>query len=204
VVLIGAMPDIDRRWFVDLLDERKISQRQFAKKLECDPASVHRLLTGKRPMRLDEATSIAHLLAVPVSDVLEHAGLDVKAGDRTVPLVGYVDGQGEAHLDWNARGAPIPVPSDLPPLGVAVQLRTAATALDTMDGWTLFTTVPSGISPDALGRLCLVGVVGNGVDLLRFVRRGYKRGRFNLVYPGIGDLLDVELDWAVPVLHIRP
>lgn len=203
VVLIGTMPDIDRRWFTATLSDRKISQRQLAKKLQCDPASVHRLLTGKRPMRLDEATNIAHLLGVPVTDVLEHAGLEIK-GERTVPLVGFVDGNGEALLDWNARGAAIPAPADLPPLAVAVQLRTASTALDAMDGWTLFTTIPNGVAPDAMGRLSLVGVVDRGVQLLRFVRRGYTRGRFNLVYPGVGDLHDAELDWATPVLHIRP
>lgn len=155
-------------------------------------------------MRMDEATQIARLLSLPVTDVLGHAGVNVQEGQRTAPVAGYVDGQGEAHLDWNATGEMISAPADLPARAVAVQLRTAASPLDAMDGWTLFATLPDGVSPDAVGRLCLVGLSGNGVSLLRFVRRGYRRGRYNLMHPGLGDIQDAALAWAVPVLHILP
>lgn len=202
--LTSPVASIDGRWFTATLADRRMSQRQLAKLMGVDPASVHRLITGKRPMRMDEATEIARLLSLPVADVLEHAGLDVSGSGRTVPLAGYVDGQGEAHLDWDAHGEAIPAPAELSGPAVAIQLRTAGTALDAMDGWVLFATLPDGVSPDAVGRLCLVGLQGNGVALLRFVRRGYQRGRFNLVHPGLGELRDAALDWAVPVLHIRP
>lgn len=195
---------IDGRWLSSMLQDRKVSQRQFAKQMGVDPASIHRLITGKRPVRIDEAAQIARLLSLPVGDVLEHAGIALQEGQRTAPLVGHVDGQGEAHLDWDAHGDAVPAPEDMPEHAVAVQLRTATSALDAMDGWTLFTTLPSGIAPDAIGRLCLVGLAKNGVTLLRFVRRGYAKGRYNLVHPGLGELQDAALDWAVPVLHIRP
>lgn len=195
---------IDRRWFTAAMSDQRISQRKLAKLMGVDPASIHRLLSGKRPMRMDEATQISRLLSVPVSDVLEHAGMNVKEGQRSVPLVGYVDGTGEAHLDWSARGPEVVAPDELPARTVAVQMRTATTSLDPWDGWTLFAELPKGVAPDALGRLCLVGLQGNGVQLLRFVRRGYARGRYNLMYPGTGDITDAALDWATPVLSIRP
>lgn len=202
--LTAAEPRIDGRWFTSALADRRISQRQFAKLMGVDPASIHRLLTGKRPMRMDEATQIARLLSLPVADVLEHAGVRLQEGQRMVPIIGYIDGQGEAHMSSDEDAEQIAAPQELPARAVAIQMRTAASALDAMDGWTLFTTLPDGISPDAVGRLCLVGLKGNGVALLRFVRRGYQKGRYNLVHPGLGELHDAPLDWATPVLHIRP
>lgn len=203
-VLTQVASRIDERWFTDRLADSHLSRRQLAKLMGVDPASVHRLLKGKRAMRMDEATEIARLLSLSVADVLEHAGMDVSGSGRTVPLAGYIDGDGEAHLDWDAKGEQLPAPVDLPARAVAVQMQTAASPLDAMDGWTLFTTLPDGIAADAIGRLCLVGLHGKGVVLLRFVRRGYSKGRFNLVYPGLGDLRDAALDWAVPIFHIRP
>lgn len=203
-LLTRHVAPIDGRWFTSAMADRQISQRQMAKLMGVDPASIHRLLTGKRPMRMDEAAQIAHLLSLPVADVLEHAGVKLQEGQRMVPIIGYVDGQGEAHLSRDEDAEQIQAPQDLPARAVAVQMRTAASALDSMDGWTLFTTLPDGVSPDAVGRLCLVGLKGNGVTLLRFVRRGYQKGRYNLVHPGLGDLNDAPLDWATPVLHIRP
>lgn len=197
------MQKIDRRWFTATLSDRRISQRQLAKLMGVDPASIHRLLTGKRPMRMDEAVNIASLLGVPVADVLGHAGVNVSGSVASVPLVGFVDGQGEAHLDWNAQGERVPSPVELPPRACAVQMRTASSPIDSWDGWILYTTLPDGIAADALGRLCLVGLKGNGVDLLRFVRRGYRRGYYNLTSTAAPSLSDAELDWATPILHIQ-
>jgi transcriptional regulator with XRE-family HTH domain len=68
------MDRIDTRWFVDTLAERRLSQRGVARHLGCDPSQVHRLLTGKRTMRLDEAEQLAILLGKPVTEVLDRAG----------------------------------------------------------------------------------------------------------------------------------
>jgi plasmid maintenance system antidote protein VapI len=68
---------VDHDWFVATLEARKVSQRQLAAKLDVDPASVHRLLTRKRPLRLDEAVAISRILYLPVMEILSHAGIDV-------------------------------------------------------------------------------------------------------------------------------
>lgn len=193
---------IDTHWFVSQLGAKRMSQRQLARFMGIDPASVHRLLQGKRPMRFDEATQLASLLGVTVDDVLRHAGLPVGAGE-TVPVVGYVNGGGEAHIDWGHAENHVPAPVGMPPNSVAVVLQTAGTPLDPMDGWIMYLRPPvDGVPADAVGRMCLVRMAGNGTVLLRHLRRGYRPKRYTLVGINTPGVTDAALDWATPVEFI--
>lgn len=183
--------------------DRRISQRQLAKLMGVDPASIHRLFTGKRPMRMDEATNLSRLLGVPVADVLSHAGLDVAASANEVPVVGYVDGAGEVHLELDSEDR-VPAPSDLPSNAAAVVARTDGSPLDYMDGWVIYFPLPKedGVPPDIIGRYAIVQLE-SGVKLLRYVRRGYKKGTYNLQANVAPRIDSVPLAWASPVLYIR-
>lgn len=194
--------EIDTAWFVTQLSDRRMSQRALARLMGIDPASVHRLLQGKRPMRFDEATQLARLLGVTVDDVLRHAGMPVGAG-ATVPVVGTIEAGGEAHIDWGASIGQVPAPLEMPPNTVALRARTAGTPWDPMDGWVMYLRPPvDGVPADAVGRMCVVRLAGSGAMLLRFLRRGYTRGRYNLVGWHAASLDDAALDWAVAVEHI--
>lgn len=197
------MAGIDTDWFLIQLAERRMSQRQLARFMGIDPASVHRLLQGKRPMRFDEAGQLAQLLGVTVDDILRHAGLPVGAG-QTVPVVGRIEDGGEAHIDWGHEIDRVPAPLDMAANSVAVVMRTAGTTWEPMDRWVMFFQPPvDGITVDAIGRMSLVRLAGSGTILLRFLRRGYKRGRFDLIGWQVASLEDVALDWATPVEHIK-
>lgn len=193
---------IDTDWFIAQLSERRMSQRHLARMMGIDPASVHRLLQGKRPMRFDEATQLSRLLGVTVDDVLRHAGLPIGAGG-SVPVVGTIEAGGEAHIDWGTEIARVPVPVDMPPNAVAIRMRTAGTPWEPMDGWTLYVRPPvDGVPAEVVGRMALVRLAGNGTILLRFLRRGYTRGRYNLVGWQAASIEDAALDWATAVDHI--
>jgi transcriptional regulator with XRE-family HTH domain len=197
------MIHIDSPWFVAKLAERKLSQRGLARFMGCDPASIHRLLQGKRPMRFDEASQLAGLLGVTVNDVISRAGIPVGAG-ALVPIVGHVDGAGVAEIDWGRSLGETPSPGDLPANAVAAAMRTAGTLMDPMDGWILFFAPPEkGVPAEAVGRLCVARLAGDGLTMVRFVRRGYQPGRWNLTALGGAVIEDAALDWAAPVLHIR-
>lgn len=193
---------IDTDWFLAQLTERRMSQRRLAGFMGIDPASVHRLLQGKRPMRFDEATQLAQLLGVTVDDVLRHAGLPIGAGGD-VPVVGTIEAGGEAHIDWGAEIGRAAAPLDMPANTVAVRMRTAGTPWEPMDGWTLYLRPPvDGVPADVVGRMALVRMAGAGTILLRFLRRGYTRGRYNLVGWQAASIEDAALDWATAVDHI--
>ena len=69
------MKPIDTQWFKAVLAYKKISQRQLAFKMGMDPASMSLMLRGKRPMRMIEAEKMSAILAVPLDEILFHAGL---------------------------------------------------------------------------------------------------------------------------------
>lgn len=196
---------IDTNWFTRQLADAQLSQRQLAKKMGVDPSAISLMFRGRREMRMTEAAEIASLIGVPVADVLQHAGLPMApASVRSVPIVGYIDGEGEIHADWNREADRVAAPSDAPQRTVALQYKTAMSRLELVDGWVVFTTPPSGsINPDAVGRLCCVNI-RNGVTLIRHLRRGYKPRTYNLLAPfGAVSVDNIDVEWATPVLAIR-
>ena len=73
------------------------------------------------------------------------------------------------------------------------------------EGWLLFYRRDhSGVPEGCLNRLCVVKLAGDGPVLVKEVHRGYRTGRFLLTSWNAPPLEDVEVDWAAPVLSIRP
>lgn len=196
---------LNRIWFDEALQRKRLSQRGLAKLLGCDPSSVHRLLHGKRPMRFDEAQKLSVFLGVPAADVLINAGLDleIESQEKKTKLVGYIDGAGEAHIDWDANDERVPTIPSLPPTTVAVQYRTAMTAWDSFDGWTIYVEPPNGRVDHAVNRLALV-TLESGITVLSFLRRGYKPDTYNMQNFGTAMIEGARVRWATPVLLLRP
>jgi len=189
---------IDTRWFRDRLADRQMSQRELARKMGLDHASISGLIRGKRPMRMNEAGTIARLLGVPVSQVLEHAGLQLHK-QCACAVVGWIDGTGEAHLDWHNSSDTVPCLVGCPANCLAIRFQTAATPLDHMDGWLIHFQQPQdGVPADAVGRLCLVKL-REGMKVVASVRRGYLPGRWNLIRLAGGALENADLQWATPI-----
>lgn len=192
------MPHVDTQWFVDALDARKMSRRALARHLGLDASAVSLMLRGKREMRMTEAAQIAALLGLPLTEVIAHAGVQQGKGGK-VSIAGWIDGSGEVHMQES--GDSIDALPGLPDGCIAVQYRTAATALEHRDGWVLIFTPPTGMAPDILDRFCIAKIRA-GIIVAGQIKRGYKRGAFNIIDPV--NLQDVELEWATPVLWIRP
>lgn len=189
---------INTHWFKSLMADRNVSQRELARRIGIDHSALSLALRGKREMKMAEAAGIARLLGVPVAEVMENAG--ITADTRTVPLRGYVDGHSEMHTEESEER--IPSPHAMPVGSFALQCRTAASPIDHMDGWILFVQRPvDSIPAEAIGRFCLCRLV-NGVQIVGTLRRGYKRGRFNII-TAASQFNDVELEWASPVTYIE-
>lgn len=122
-----------------------------------------------------------------------------------VPLVGYVRAGSTAAfyatatdpLDWVA---PI---DDMTKDTVAVQIQGESLG-SFFDTWIIYyDEVRSPITPDLIGKLCVVGLIDDRV-VVKTIKRG-KEGRFNL-YSNTGneDILDVEVLWAARVKNMAP
>jgi len=85
-VILLRVARFDRQYFADKIKASRFgSQRQLAPHLKqlngdsLDQSNVSRLLSGKRHMLLHEAQQLARLLDVPLTEVLEHAGLKLNS-----------------------------------------------------------------------------------------------------------------------------
>lgn len=150
-------------------------------------------------MKISEAASIARLLGVPADEVMQHAGVRTASSGEQVPVIGWLDGSGEIHLE---PGDPVPAPCPNGPMN-ALHCRTAGSDLGHMDGWTLFVPdVQHGIQPEAVGRLSICRL-RDGVIYLAAPKTSRQRGRWDLTGPATS-ANGVELEWAAPVLLIQP
>lgn len=199
-----ASHNINKDWFDAVLAERGMSQRELCRRLGLDSSAMSLTFRGLRQMKLQEAADIARLLGVPMKDVLENAGIQVDgAGVRVAPVVGYIDAEGEAHIDWDARRDKVPMPDTLPEDSVALIWRASSGNLMLLDGWTFYIDKPQAPSAELINRYCACKVKG-GLVLMRWVRRGYKPGTWNLSGIGTVDVDSVRLEWAAPCVLIRP
>lgn len=197
---------IDSSWFRNRLTDRQMSQRGLARKLGLDAAAVSLMFRGKRRMQMHEAADVARLLGVPLDEVLAHAGIKAPTGqhemhEHTVPLVYWMDGQGEMHtVDPGER---IEITAALPNDVAACQCRTAMSPIEHMDRWLLFFRAPtkSGVDPEAVGRYAVMRLHG-GVMTAGHLRPGYKRGTYAVHGPI--NLMDATVEWATPVVLIQP
>lgn len=199
-------PTIDTEFFASALATARLSRRKLARLVGVDPSAISLSLRGKRELRMHEAAAIAQHLGVPVTRVLEAAGISVPHSEHGVPLIGTMDGNGEVQLLLeDAEAERVDGPGNLPAGSVAVMLKAAHRGpWDMLDGWLYYFLRPSGIAPDIIGTFAVVRVAASGLTALRFVRRGYRPGTYNLDGLAVGGMENVHLDWAAPVLWIKP
>lgn len=199
----GMPPDINQEWFKDRLRDLKISQRQLAKRMGMDPASMSYMLSGKRRMSMEEAKVLASHLLVPVTEVMRQAGIEVQDDVRKVPVAGYIGTGGLVTLLPNGTHDYVLAPADTPDGSFALQVRMVNSP---RDGWLCFVAGTQQAPADCLDKLCVVALKDGGL-MAAVVRRGYKRDLYNLIliYEATPNVLEnKEVTWAARIVWIQP
>lgn len=200
-------PKPNYKWFEDRLRDNQISQRELARRLSMDAAGLNRRLKGKARLQLEEAARIAKLLHVTVDDVLVNAGVPlaehIRPKGESVPLVGWVDSEFGVHMERVPGERSVEAPP-IPIAGLkALRFQTSMSRADAFDGAVAYFRPEPGVQADAIGKLCVV-TTDAGAILLRVVRPGYERGRYNLSSTLDGTLTaNVLLESAVPVVWLK-
>lgn len=195
---------INQAWFQQKLRERKISQRQLAKKMDMDPASISNLFAGKRRMTPEEAKTIAGYLLVPVTEVLRQAGVDIQDDVRKIPIAGFINGQSVAYSIAEGAEDYMAAPHDVSADAYALQARTQMTGASYADGW-LFVVDGTRHDPATMyGKLC-IAATKSGELYLGIVTRGYKLQHHNVSLLLAAQAVENrDVIWASPVLWIKP
>ncbi|MDX8537087.1 helix-turn-helix transcriptional regulator [Mesorhizobium abyssinicae] len=206
-------PAIDKQWFIDKLAETGKSVRGLARHLGVDASAVSRMLSGNRKMKMTEAGDIASFLGVPVSEVLVHSGVSVSLEPRPSEMLLA------ATIDERGIVDELPEPKPLPPAVieraratitihgdepiVGAQIRALKGPLSVMDdAVVLYRYQGDGIDPAAIGLLSICRS-RDGEQFLGKIERARKTGEARVTCAN-GDVRDVALDAATPVLAVIP
>lgn len=164
---------------------------------------------GTRGLRPEVAERYARAYHVPAEWLLfgRDRG-DQGANDRvaaTVPLVGYVGAGAETYFFNGDQGelGRVEAPDGAGPSTVAVEIRGDSLGAFFNNWLVFYDDVRRPITPDLIGRLCIVGLPDDRV-LIKKVQRSRTRGLFHLLSQFEPPILDVPVDWAAKVKSMVP
>ena len=195
---------IDTLWFQNMCRTSDRSQRKLAQTLGIDPSAVSLMFRGERNMQLDEAAKIAKFFGVSYEEVLKRAGIPLKditpSGGR-VKIAGTIDAHGV--VTSGVHLGDLPFVRGANDATLALRYDTSFTPAEPYDHWCLYYIPQTGVSAEAVGRLCVVDLADN-TRKVRFVRRAFDGGEYAL-----SDLCGqvnerAQVVHASPVLFIRP
>jgi len=173
---------VNKRFFMDVMKDRRLSLREVARKIEVWPAALSRSLDGKRKMQLPEAVRLAQALNVPLAEVLMNAGIqEAQTVGRRCNIIGHMVASGVVKPVPDGTIERTPIPDSLPDNVVAVQAHTADTTASYCDGWIYFFAEET--EPVALIGHFVLAMLEDGTMIMGTLRRGYEAGTFNLVGP---------------------
>jgi transcriptional regulator with XRE-family HTH domain len=192
---------VDRRYFESLMQGKELSLRGLAKRMSMSHSQLSLTFSGHRRMQLSEASELASIFGEPLNRIVEAAGISVRnTGTSRVSVIGAMQGDGTVLMHQEGVIERTTAPEGMPDDSIAIQARTAGSALDWLDAWLFFAPKPDGVDSAILGRFALCRIK-DGPIVLASVRRGYAERTFNLRGPFSAD--SVRLDYATPVLFSR-
>lgn len=193
---------MNKDYFLTLMSGRRMSMRGLAQRMGMQHSQLSLTLNGQRKMQLEEAALLSQIFGVPLNQIVANTGITVRpTSGRRTPVIGFVGTDGAAVMNGPDVIERTEAPDDLPDDAVAVQCRTAGSALEWADGWVVFFRKSAAIDPESIGRLSFVKIK-DGPHAVATIKRGYQPGTYNL--SGIMSRQNVPLECASPVLVVRP
>jgi transcriptional regulator with XRE-family HTH domain len=178
------------------------SQDKLAGEADTSKGYLSDLERGLRPMPPGrKLAQIAEALGVTTEQLVGPDG----PRRTTVPLVGYVGAGAEAHFYGSGDEGLGEVEA---PEGSTDQTRAAEIRGESLgplfDSWLVFyDDVRTPVTPDLLGRLCIVGLPNDKV-LVKKIQRSRTPGLYHLLSNNEAPMLDQEVVWAARVRSMTP
>ena len=170
--------------------------------------------TGK-PVKLDHLRLIARLGQVPLDWLTDNNGEpDLTPGRTnppsdadTIPIVGYVGAGAAAHYYAVSQGEldRVDAPPGSTPSTVAVEIKGDSIGR-LFNTWLVFyDDIRSPVTPDLIGRLCVVGLLDDRILVKQIKRSARIKGFFDLVSNTDEPTIEaVEIAWAARVKQMTP
>ena len=195
------MADVNKRYFESLMQGKELSLRGLAQRMGMSHSQLSLTFSGDRKLQLDEAAMLASIFGEPLHRIVENAGVAVRTlVNNWVSVIGAMQGDGTVLMHEEGVIERTTAPEGIPEDGIAVQARTAGSALDWLDGTVFFMPRVQGVDSAILGRFALCKIKG-GPFVMASVRRGYQDNTYNVRGPYSAD--SVRLESATPVVISR-
>lgn len=192
---------VNKRYFDALMQDKGLSLRSLAKLMELRHSQLSLTFSGTRRMQMQEAVKLADIFNVPLSQVVQNAGIHgVTNAGRSLPITGLLRGDGTVDIHGKDVSETAIAPDGLPTRCSAIQARTADTPLAWMDGWVMFYEPRKTLDADIIGRFCFARI-RNGPAVMATIRRGYQDGAYALSGPCTSE--NAILEWASPIIIAR-
>lgn len=200
-----VVPTADTSWLVARLQAKQIPQREIARRLGMDFASLNKSFRGKRPFRPHELTEIADICECTVDELLASMGFAAKVA-RTLRVTHEVTESGdvvrmpdEEHRDVTPSAGDPPgskaavFASDAGPLS-ALYGQIAVFAADELDAF----------GPEVMDRLAVIRYGEHPECVLGTVSRGSRWGRYRVTRFLSGEQIETsKLQRASAIVSIR-
>ncbi len=203
---------VDKKWFLNRLQEQKKSVRGLARHLEIDASAASRMLSGQRKMQIEEAHSIARFLNAPVSEVMRHAGVakDIDGLPTRILLAALIDENGKVQRLQDPKPLPQSVIERLHAAIagegngkiIAAQVRASKGPLALWDDAVILFGPTDQVDLDAIGSLSICRKM-DGEQLLVRVERARKTGEAT-IRNASDTQSEVLLDTAARVIAVIP
>jgi transcriptional regulator with XRE-family HTH domain len=177
----------------------EFTQSELAKKLKVSQGTVSKWLSGEHTPNKKQWDSVLMLIG------RDRRLSDLRSGGRIVNVVGYVGAGGATSFYADTQGPleEVEAPEGSTDSTVAVEIRGDCLG-SIFDRWLVFyDDVRRPITPDLVGRLCVIGL-DDGSVLIKKIQRSKTKGFFHLLSNIDPPLLDVAIDWAARVKSMMP
>lgn len=182
---------------------KDLSQSDLARLIGVKPQTIQAIEAGRvdKPRNI---VAIAKALGIEPGYLLTGDESAVLSLDE-VPLVGYVGAGSAAHFYATADEGlgTVPAPEGATASTVAVEIRGDSLGA-LFEHWLVYyDEVRSPVTPDMIGRLCVVGLIDDRV-LVKKIQRSKTPGLYHLLSNTEAPIFDAEVVWAARVKSMMP
>lgn len=182
---------INTRWFHRVLEDNKISVREYDRMTKQSTGTSSRLFRGRRHFGFEDAETFVRVTGANLVEVLKNAGLEMENAQntQTVEIAGWIDATRRLHTppgsgrrdkpSAQSKGSKFALaPPDATDATLAYRYWCKGSMLEVMHGAVIYFRPLGPITPVMLDRWCVVRLADNR-ELVRIVHKGSK-GKYRL------------------------
>jgi repressor LexA len=179
-----------------VMARKGIKNKPLAKKAGLGETSVRDILDNEdRDIKLGTLHKLAGALEIDIHDL-------IRSGSP-VPLVGRIGAGGEIVYE-ETPAVDLPRPPGAEGVIEALEVQGSSMLPRYSSGDVVFISAEArGVDQDDIGEFCAVRLV-TGETYVKQLAHGSKPGFFNLRSLNADDIVDVEIEWATPILFVMP